>query len=252
MIRDGVTAYLSFIIALFRPYKKAVPMLRKALAHTGHSHVVDLCAGGGGPWSWLLPLLRTELEGEGCEDLTVELTDKYPNKNVPAGLPEGVTYNHVSIDATALLPMKTGFRTTFTALHHFPPEMVEKILADAVEKGEGIGTFECTRRNLFYLLYFLPMPILIWLTLPFMRGLKWQHLVFSYIIPIIPFILTFDGIVSCLRTYSPEESLEIAKRADPDGKFNWQAGSTNQFPVGMVYLLGVPKLGVLPVAATGK
>ena len=51
---------------------------------------------------------------------------------------------------------------------------------------------------------------------------KWRSvstLIFTYLIPILPFVLVFDGLISSLRTRTPEE-VEVLLRtcgADVDG-----------------------------------
>src|SRR2546422_6427005 len=47
------------------------------------------------------------------------------------------------VDATQVPGDLHGFRTIFTAFHHFRPAQARAVVADAVAKGEGIGVFEC-------------------------------------------------------------------------------------------------------------
>jgi hypothetical protein len=35
---------------------------------------------------------------------------------------------------------------------------------------------------------------------PWIRPFRWSRLLWTYVVPIIPAVLLFDGIVSCLRT----------------------------------------------------
>jgi hypothetical protein len=38
------------------------------------------------------------------------------------------------------------------------------------------------------------------------------HLIFTYLIPLIPIVVVFDGIISSLRTRTPEEVRELLRR----------------------------------------
>ena len=67
----------------------------------------------------------------------------------------------------------------------------------------------------------------------------WKHpgqVFFTNVIPIVPFILVFDGLVSSLRTRTPNEVVALAKRcgADMDG-WKMQSGhEMHTYPIGYV------------------
>ncbi|KAI9875208.1 MAG: hypothetical protein M1830_008764 [Pleopsidium flavum] len=54
-------------------------------------------------------------------------------------------------------------------------------------------------------------PLLFALT-PFYFSHSPLHFLFTYIIPIIPFVVVFDGYVSCMRTRTPEEVLSLLEK----------------------------------------
>jgi hypothetical protein len=67
------------------------------------------------------------------------------------------------------------------------------------------------------------------------------------VLPIIPLVLLFDGLVSCLRTYQPRELRElIGGLAAPE--YRWetgeQAGTFGSLPI--TYLIGYPRGRPLP------
>lgn len=76
---------------------------------------------------------------------------------------------------------------------------------------------------------------------PAVRPVRWQRLIFTYVIPVVPFAVAFDGVVSCLRTYTPEELLRVARVAGPE--YDWEAGTEKgdlrRPPV--TYLIGTPR-----------
>jgi hypothetical protein len=76
---------------------------------------------------------------------------------------------------------------------------------------------------------------------PFFRPFRFSRLLFTYIIPVIPFCQIWDGIVSIIRLYKPEELLGIAKEVDSENYF-WKAGKVkNKFGIRVTYLIGYPK-----------
>jgi hypothetical protein len=78
------------------------------------------------------------------------------------------------------------------------------------------------------------MGLLMFLITPFYFWRSPGHLFFTYIIPIIPFVLVFDGYVSSLRTRSPEEVQDLMKKcgASCDGWTIKAGHEQHTFPTG--------------------
>ena len=225
-LRDALTDFLAFALNLSRAYDPAAALLRRAIARTGARRVVDLCSGAGGPWSRLAPRMG----------VPVLLTDLYPHTNGAAGLP----FHPEPIDARAVPAGLDGFRTLFTSFHHFRPAEARAILADAVTKGQGIAVFEAARRapREVGVVAFTWLGALI--SAPFIRPFRWSRLLWTYLPPALPLMGTFDGIVSCLRAYTPAELADLVRGLD---SYEWEIGEMRGgwSPLRGTYVLGVPK-----------
>jgi hypothetical protein len=68
------------------------------------------------------------------------------------------------------------------------------------------------------------MGLLMFLITPFYFWRSPGHLFFTYIIPIIPFVLVFDGYVSSLRTRTAEEDGH-EQHTWPTGYVTWVIGT---------------------------
>jgi hypothetical protein len=234
---------LEFLLGFARLYAPIVPRLRKALKQTGAECIVDLCSGAGGPWLWMHGLL----EEPPNVSLSVCLTDKYPNagafghtKNVSNNR---ITYYASAVDAMQIPAELKGFRTLFTSFHHFNPDEARAILQDAVRNQQGIGIFEIAgRRPITFLGVFL-IPVVALLLAAVVRPFRWSRLIWSYLIPIVPFVLFFDGIVSCLRTYSTQELTELTRGLSASG-YTWEIGREKQWFLSLpvTYLIGYPSM----------
>ncbi len=243
-IRDGATDYLRFITTVSRQYSCVIPKLQKALLASQSERIVDLCSGGGGPW----PKLQRDLQAALPRPMPVLLTDLHPNKaaaRLPTWAEPDVEFAPVPVDATQIPPGLSGFRTLFTAFHHFPPGDARRILQDAVSQGQGIGVFEQTARTPLALLMMLVLPWLAVLAAPFVRPFRLERLFWTWVIPVAPFVLMFDGLVSCLRTYSLAELEQLtAEVQTPAGglPYHWEIGRVRSplSPVGICYLIGYP------------
>ena len=219
-LRDALTDFLAFSEDFVGAYDPVAPLLRRAVARTKARRIVDLCSGAGGPWRRLGDRVG----------VPVVLTDLYPHGA-----------DVVRVDARSVPAELDGFRTVFTAFHHFRPIEARAILADAVQRRQGIGVFEIARRA--------PLEIgvvaLTWLgtlaAAPFIRPWRWSRLMWTYLPPALPLVGTFDGIVSCLRTYSKPELAELVQGL---GGYDWEIGDFRGTwsPLRGSYLIGVPKL----------
>ncbi len=232
---------LRFMITLLGVYKYIVPLLHQALAHTRQTHLVDLCSGGGGG----ILQVWEELEKQAGKQFSITLTDKFPNVEAYRFLAQqshgALTFEPTSVDATAVPPTLTGFRTVFSAFHHFRPKTAQDILADAVRQNQGIGVFEGAGKNWYeLLLVWLVFPWLILLITPFIRPFKWSRLFFTYLVPLIPLGTVWDGTVSLLRLYTPEHMKAMV--ADLNAPhYTWHIGRAKHWSGnGVLYLVGYP------------
>lgn len=243
VIRAGMMDYLRFMISALGTYRPIAPLLAEGLRRTGQTALLELGAGAGGGTETVLAALRVQ----GQPTATITLTDLYPQPVAWADIARrtqgAISYEAAAVDALAVPVHLVGFRTLFSAFHHFPPAPAEALLRDAVRAGTGIGVFEGAGKHWWELLLaWTALPVAQLLLTPFFRPFRLSRLVFTYLIPIIPLCTIWDGSVSLLRLYSPAELLALAQKADPAGQFAWQAGKKRHWWGPQVtYLIGWPK-----------
>ena len=240
-LRDATTDALQFILNLGNLYKPIVPRLRSGFEDARTHRVVDICSGGGGPWLRLYRIFEEE------ENFPVEicLTDKYPNirafEHARTTSQNKITFHANPIDARQIPTDLRGFRTLFTSFHHFPPKEARAILQNVVDTQQGIGIFEIARRKPLTIFLTFLVPVVSLVTTPFMRPFRWSSLIWTYLIPIVPFILLFDGVVSCIRAYSPKELAEFTEGLSAN-TYDWTVGEEKGclLPILITYLIGYP------------
>jgi hypothetical protein len=239
-IRDGVTDALQFILSLGGVYRSIAPRLSEAIEVCWAERVVDLCSGGGGPWMWL----RRSVSVANGRPVMVYLTDKYPNISAFDSAEEKtggqIAFYSQSVDASNLPAELWGFRTLFTSFHHFAPDEAVAILQNAVDSGQGIGIFEAPRRHPLTILATVLMLLGGFLTAPFIRPFSILRLFWTYVIPVIPLVLLFDGVVSCLRAYSQNELAELVRQVK-SGNYMWQIGEQPGGLTPITFLIGTPR-----------
>ena len=240
-VRDGCVEYLQYMGDAGKVYASIVPHLADAIRRSGDTQVVDLGAGAGGPWRSLLPALA-------AVGVTprVRLTDRYPDRaafaRIASDTAGAVTGDPRSVDAAAVPDDLHGLRTIFSALHHFRPEEVRAVLHDAVARRESIAAFEATRRDARAILLMGLTPLFVLLATPFVRPFRWSRLFWTYVLPAIPLVTLFDGVVSCLRVYTPDELRAMTRDlATSDAtEYTWEAGEAGSGPIPVTFLVGAP------------
>lgn len=240
-LRDQVTDALQLILHLGQFYRPILGRLQSAVEAAGSGQVVDLCSGAGGPWLWFYRYF----DRSGGKKVSICLTDKYPNIAAfrRAGAASQGTIQTCSepVDVTKVPPGLSGFRTLFASFHHFAPTEAAAILQDAVDCQEGIAVFEVAGRHALTLLLTLFVPVAGLLVTPFLRPFRWSRLLWTYLIPVVPLVLLLDGVVSCLRVYSPQELDDLTTRIPRAQEYEWQTGEERSGLLPITYLIGCPR-----------
>jgi hypothetical protein len=240
-LRDDITDTLQFALSSTAAYGSIAPLFERALCAAKRHSIVDLCSGGGGPWLDLGRRLESGVAG-----FQLLMTDKFPNvtafETAQARSEFPMNFCAQSVDAREVPGALEGFRTMFSAFHHFRPADARAVIQNTVDAGQGIGIFEITRRTAPALASMILWALSPLLFTPFVRPFRWSRLCFTYLLPIVPFVLLFDGVVSCLRTYKPGELTDLVHELGATG-YEWQTGEFREsfLKVPVTYLIGFPR-----------
>ena len=235
-IRNYMTDFLQFLSNKTGMHKGIVPIIEKGLKESGTNQIIDLASGGGGGLIWL----NTELKNKN-PDFKILVTDYFPNISAfeyTKQQANNFDYIKTPVDARSVPENLTGLRTQFLSFHHFKPNDGRQILQNAVDSDSAIAIFEAQERSLPSIIAMIFSPISVLLTTPFIRPFKIGRIIFTYLIPIVPLLVLWDGIVSSLRTYSVEEMNGLIASLNNKETFNWEVGKVKSGPVKILYLLG--------------
>lgn len=241
-LRDMVTDGLQALWGYGNSYGPILPLLRDALSATETTEVLDLCSGGGGPWFRLV----RDFENEQHFPLRVCLTDKYPNRaafeKALSNSDSKIGFHAQPVEATEVPADMRGFRTMFSSFHHFRAAEARKVLANAVAHDRGIAIFETAMRRPRTMLAICAIPALMMFLTPRIRPFCWSRILWTYVFPVVPFVLWFDGWMSCLRSYSHTELHELV-RSLPEENYRWRVGTQSDGFLPVTYLIGHPVNG---------
>jgi len=241
VIRVGGTDYLRYLLIATEVYKPCINLLNEVLKKIGGTKIVDLCSGGGG----YIEQVHSKLETISSENISITLTDKFPNietyKHLHNKTNGKINFDNRSVDATNVPADLKGVRSMFSAIHHFHPVQVKSVLQNAVDNHAPVAIFDGGDKSIFGILgVIIVHPIMFVLFTPFFKPFKFSRLFFTYVIPLIPLYTVWDGCVSIIRLYRPEDLLKIANEVSLD-RYNWSAGkTTSRFGLHATYLIGIP------------
>jgi len=213
------------------------------------SHIIDLGSGSGGAMPEVLHSLHAL---EGLEEVTLTLTDLFPNstmlKKFNTDTYDKISYHEASVDATNFETAPNGLKTMVNCFHHMPPKKARAILESAQRTKQPLLIYEMGDNNIPLLIWWLLLPIsliiliiMVLFMTPFVKPLTWRQIVFTYLIPVIPICYAWDGQASLPRMYTLKDLDQLLEGLG-SGSFAWQKGHAvkkNGKKQG-IFLLGLP------------
>lgn len=244
-LRDPMTAYLGAFHRVFRTAPAVGELVQQALQSTTERRVVDLCSGAGGP---MLDVARTLRQQPGLNELEVVLTDLYPNAQAAAqvaALDDPRTrYLTEPVDATRVGTEQRGVRTLVGSFHHLPPDAARAVLLNAAKARQPLVIFELSDNGPPSWLWWTAIPpgfLLTVLLTPFVRPLSARQLFFTYLVPLLPLFIAWDGAASNARTYTPADIRELlGDFNDPGYTFEVTSRRVGRLPSPSLIVLGRP------------
>ena len=242
VLRAGMMDYLRFMISALGTYRPIARCWPRAYATPAK------------PSCWNSAQVRAAAPkpcGKLCNETglrpTITLTDLYPQPAAWADLTRrtgGAIAGHAApVNALAVPAEPAGFSghlsRPFTTSRPPPPP---PCCAMPCGRAPASACLRARASNWWeFLAAWTVLPLAQLLLTPFFRPFRFNRLMFTYLLPLIPLCTIWDGTVSLLRMYSPAALLALARQADPAGTFAWQAGKKRHWWGPQVtYLVGWP------------
>ncbi|KAI1100623.1 hypothetical protein F4804DRAFT_37353 [Jackrogersella minutella] len=259
-VQTGLTHAWTTHIPFLQPCSPATlvaDILRRVLgASVSRRTYIDFCAGAGGPTPFIERALNTQLGRKAAtapraapsyaavadpkvtSDAAVDfvLTDLHPHVEswkAASSKSDRLTYVAEPVDAAnapaALLREYAGsgrgiFRLFNLAFHHFDDNLARAILKNTLETSEGFGIFELQERSASGFLTCLLFGFFIFLIAPLLYWWSPLRLFYVYAVPVVPFVLIFDGLISSLRTRTADEVEALLRTCGADSS-DWEVQS---------------------------
>jgi hypothetical protein len=184
--------------------------------------LLDMCSGSGEPAAVLLDALKEH--GDPLPHFYI--SDLFPVVHQMAEV-AGKHPGHIEVidkplDATNVPDAYAhSARMVISAFHHFPPELATRILKDSAEKGKAIFILEpmtrtgkgAIRMGLYFFAANAINPLI-------SKKNRLAKGLFTYVIPLIPAMAAWDGLVSILRMYTKEDFAALTDSIDVP--YDWE------------------------------
>lgn len=239
LLRNYVTDFLQYLANKAKVYEPVVDVINETLQKSNTTQVIDLGSGGGGGLLWL----GKELQKKNPK-IRIKFTDLYPNIEAfqhTTSQSDIFEYHSEPINAKNVPANLKGLRTMFLSFHHFKPQEAKSVLENAINNNQPIAIFEIQDRRLPSIIAMLLSPLSVLFTTPFIRPFRLSRLFFTYLIPIIPFVVLWDGIVSALRTYTVDEMRYLVNTLQNNTDFEWNFNKKKSKTGLVIYTIGIPK-----------
>jgi len=205
LLREFQTGYIGYLTARWAGYSRLLPLLHDPQCTAREQ--VDLCSGSGEP--------AITVFGGVARFTHLILTDLYPQHGVIQDA--HITYDQRPMDARSFEPRSGTCYTMFNALHHFDDRdkvrLVHKLRAAGAE-ALLVEVLEPTVLCLCKVVLASTLGVLVFT--PFVRPFSLARLLLTYVIPINIITITWDGLVSVLRSRSKSRYRALFA-ADPQG-----------------------------------
>lgn len=234
VLRRAVTAFLATVGSRTRIYLSTSEVVKRALDRASNKSVIVLCAGSGGGILDVADTLPPESK--------IVLTDLLPDIHFTGNSP-GLVYDSRSIDARKIPADLKGARVIYGSFHHFNPDDARAILEAAACANESIAIFEGTERSFRGIAVSFLIPLLVLLIMPLTKPKPkpfralWMAL--TYLVPILPLVIFWDGLVSSLRSYTQQEMRAFVESLT---SHEWEIGIlSGPHRERITYLFGAPR-----------
>lgn len=174
--------------------------------------------------------VHQELREEDFPELELKLSDLYPNtpaaKRINSSDMKGVAYIEIPVDARHPQKELDGLRTMVCSFHHMAKDNAKAILKDTFDNKQPILIFEISDNSSPKALWWIGIPfniLMVLLLTPFVRPFSIQQLIFTYLVPVLPLAIAWDGAVSNARTYS-QKDLDLLTSDLKSDDYVWEKG----------------------------
>jgi hypothetical protein len=232
ILRRWQMEFIGTIAIWIKLYQPLTAILKQMIEENRIINLQDLCSGSGIPAIYIHRKLAMPLP------LPMLLTDKYPDEsfvNKPA-----VIYSVRPVDALAIQPVENTCYTMFNAFHHFTNTQQSDFINNMKANNAPFLIAEILEPGIINgIKIFFTTTLLQLLTAPFVKPFSVARLFFTYIMPVNLFTVTYDGIISVIKSKTARQYSEVLKNISTP-TYTVSIKTIHNFKENLVYIKGQP------------
>ncbi len=147
----------------------------------------------------------------------------------------------VFVDADNFTASEEGLYLSVNSFHQFSVDEAKDILKQIAENKQPVVVVEGNNDSLwqvFGMTVIVPLTVLF--TAPFVKPFRFERILFTYIIPVLPIVTFFDGFMALFKLYAPKDLDELTTSIKAEG-YSWRTGKLDNGRGGkIIYLIGYP------------
>ncbi|GAB2824806.1 hypothetical protein [Ferruginibacter profundus] len=211
-------------------YQPLSPVLDEMVIQHKVAALQDLCSGSGIPAVYIHQHLK--------QKIPLQLTDQYPDTNFK--IKPGIVYSLNSVDVLELQPKENTGYIMCNAFHHFSAIQQKEMLQKMATNKAPVIIAEILEPGLLNMFKIIFTTIIIQLlTAPFVKPFSLLRLLFTYIIPVNLFTVTYDGIISVFKSKTAKEYNGVLKSISTQS-YHISVHTVNNWKGNLVYIKGAP------------
>lgn len=210
-------------------YAPLAPVVQRLITESGCTKIQDVCSGSGMPALYI--------QKRCVNNVPLFLSDKFPVEDFDS---TAATYINTISDVMALQPEKNTCYTMYNAFHHFNTEAQQQIIKGMAVAGAPFLFAEILQPGIFNMLkIFFSTTVVQLLVAPFVKPFSLTRLFFTYIIPVNIFTITYDGMVSVLKSKTAKQFTAALQHAG-NNNYSVTVHTLKTTSANIVYIKGQP------------
>ncbi|MCI4669846.1 MAG: hypothetical protein MRZ79_17050 [Bacteroidia bacterium] len=211
-LRRNIHEFLTWFVHQIKAAKPFMPIVEEGLNHADNIIFLDGKSGAG--IETLEPFLDSSLE-----------------------------VSHDSLYNPSL--SKSGLYVSVNSFHQLPMKKAKNLLEGISKSQNPIVVLEGNNDSLWQVVgmtVFVPLTVI--LTAPMVKPFRWSRIIFTYLLPILPFITFLDGFLALFKLYAPKDLNELTASlpVSDERPYYWRSGKLDNGRGGkIIYLIGYPE-----------
>ena len=149
--------------------------------------------------------------------------------------------NRLFVNAENFNASEEGLYLSVNSFHQFSVEEAKDMLKQISHNRQPVVIVEGNNDSLWQVIGMtVIVPLTVLVTAPFVKPFRFERIIFTYLLPVLPFVTFFDGFMALFKIYAPKDLDELTASIETKDYY-WRSGKLDNGRGGkIIYLIGYP------------